>query len=210
MRCAFARREFDLDDGPSLPKRLLVDRDGRPFPSRRLHLCTSENSIYKATSVSEKLHHATITLEHTYSATVERIFAEFANPQMRAKWSAPSNDALVYEQSDFSEGGRDLFRCGPVNDLKFQGTTSYHVIVPNRCVISTETLTEGNTRLAVALNSIEFEPNVDGSILRITIQIVSFVGSGMIKGYESGNRSALEGLAQHLAGKRDASNMREC
>jgi hypothetical protein len=32
----------------------------------------------------------------------------------------------------------------------------------------------------------------------------------MIKGYESGNRSALEGLAQHLAGKRDASNMREC
>jgi hypothetical protein len=34
--------------------------------------------------------------------------------------------------------------------------------------------------------------------LKITIQIVSFVGPGMIKGYEDGNRGALEHLARHL------------
>jgi hypothetical protein len=38
-----------------------------------------------------------------------------------------------------------------------------------------------------------------GTRLKLTIQIVSSVGEGMIKGFESGNRSALEGLATHLA-----------
>jgi hypothetical protein len=32
----------------------------------------------------------------------------------------------------------------------------------------------------------------------VTVQMVSFVGPGMIQGYESGNKSALEGLSRHL------------
>ena len=148
--------------------------------------------------MSEKLHHATIKLERAYSASVERIFSEFANPQSRAKWSAPSNDALVYDESDFRDGGRDVFRCGPANDLRFQGTTTYHAIVPNRYVIATETLTERGSCLAVALNTLEFEPANKGSILTVTIQVVSFAGPEMIKSYESGNRGALEGLSRHL------------
>ena len=149
--------------------------------------------------MSKKLHHATINLKRTFSASAERIFSEFADPQSRAKWSAPSNDALVYDESCFREGGSDVFRCGPANDLRFLGTTAYHVIVPNKCVISTETLVQGKSRLAVALNTLEFAPTEKGSSLEITIQIASFVGPDMIKGYESGNRAALEGLARHLA-----------
>jgi uncharacterized protein YndB with AHSA1/START domain len=148
--------------------------------------------------MSGKLQHATITIERTYSASVERIFSVFADPQARAKWSTSSNGAMVYDESDFREGGRDLFRCGPKDDLRFKGLTTYHVIDSNRCVISSEVLTEGTTRLAVALNTLEFAPNATGSTLKATIQIVSFVGSGMIKGYEDGNRGALEGLARHL------------
>jgi uncharacterized protein YndB with AHSA1/START domain len=148
--------------------------------------------------MTEKLHHATIKVEHAYSASVERVYQEFANPQARAKWSAPSNDALVYDESDFREGGRDVFRCGPANDLRFLGTTTYQAIVPNRHVISTETVAEGDTCLAVALNTLEFEPTGEGSHLTVTIQIVSFVGPEMIRAYESGNRAALHGLWLHL------------
>jgi len=148
--------------------------------------------------MSGKLQHATITIERIYSASVERIFSTFADPQARAKWSTSSNDALVYDESDFSEGGRDLFRCGPKDDLRVKGLTTYHVIDADRCVISTEILTEGTTRLAVALNTLEFRPKATGSSLKATIQIVSFVGPDMIKGYEDGNRGALEGLARHL------------
>jgi uncharacterized protein YndB with AHSA1/START domain len=149
--------------------------------------------------MNEKLLHRTITFEHAYAVPVQRIFSEFADPLARAKWSAPKNDTLVYDEADFREGGRDLFRCGPPNDLKFGGLTTYHVIVPNRCVLSTELLSEGATQLAVALNSLEFEPTAEGSSLRLTVQIVSFVGPEVFAGYESGNRSALEGLSRHLA-----------
>jgi uncharacterized protein YndB with AHSA1/START domain len=146
-----------------------------------------------------KVHHAIIALEKAYATPVERVFSEFADPRARAKWSAPSRDALVYEEADFREGARDIFRCGPPGNLTFRGVTTYQVIIPNRCVISTESLSEGGTQLAVALNTLEFEPTGDGTILRLTVQIASFAGPGMVKGYESGNRSALEGLAQHLA-----------
>lgn len=149
--------------------------------------------------MSGSLHHATIKLEHTYPVKVERVFAEFADAAKRTKWSSPLNDTLIYEQADFREDSGDVFRCGPPNDLRFRGETTYQVIVPDKCVISTEKLSEGDTRLAIALNTLEFEAAGEGAILKVTIQLVSFVGPGMVKGYESGNRAALEGLAHHLS-----------
>jgi uncharacterized protein YndB with AHSA1/START domain len=148
--------------------------------------------------MGETIHHATINLQGFYAAPVERVFSEFADPVARARWSAPSSDALVYEAADFREGGRDLFRCGPPKDLKFRGETTYLVIVPNKCVVSTETLVEGGRRLAVALNTLHFETSGEGAMLKVTVQMVSFVGPDMVEGYESGNRRALEGLSRHL------------
>lgn len=145
-------------------------------------------------------HHATIVLERGYDATPSRVFAEFANPVVRAQWSAPSGDELVYEEAAFKVGGRDVFRCGPKGDPKFRGEATYHVIAPGRCVISSEILEAGGQHLAVSLNTLELEEAAGATKLKLTIQIVSSAGEAMIKGFESGNRSALEGLATHLAG----------
>jgi uncharacterized protein YndB with AHSA1/START domain len=144
-------------------------------------------------------HHATISLERFFPETPRRVFAEFADPVARARWSAPAGDALIYDESDFKVGGRDVFRCGPTGDLKFRAETRYLVIVPDTCVISSETLETEGQLLAVSLNTLEIEPSSKGATLRLTIQIASSVGEGMAKGYESGNKSALEGLAAHLA-----------
>jgi uncharacterized protein YndB with AHSA1/START domain len=145
-------------------------------------------------------HHATIVLERGYEATPSRVFAEFANSVVRAKWSAPSGDELIYDETAFKAGGRDLFRCGPKGAPKFQGETTYHVIVPDQCVISSEVVEAGGRHLAVSLNTLELEEAGGGTKLKLTIQVVSSSGEGMIQGFESGNRSALEGLATHLAG----------
>ena len=40
-----------------------------------------------------------------------------------------------------------------------------------------------------------------GTNLKLTVQIVSLVGAGMIASYESGNKSALDNLADHLSSK---------
>jgi uncharacterized protein YndB with AHSA1/START domain len=142
--------------------------------------------------------HATITLERTYRAPLSRVFAEFADPVVRARWSPPANDVLIYDEADFRMGGRDVFRCGPQNDPRFRGETLYHVIVPNKLVISSETLDTDNRRLGVSLTTLDFEESQDGSKLKMTVQMVSLAGPGMIEGFESGYRSALENLSRHL------------
>jgi len=152
-------------------------------------------------STNERPQHATITLERTYRAPLERVFSEFADPVARARWSAPSNDILIYDQTEFRSGGRDLFRCGPKNDPKFRGETFYHLIVPNRRVVSSESLDVDGQRLAVSLNTLDFELTGERTNLKVTVQMVSFVGAGMIEGYESGNKSALENLGRHLSGQ---------
>jgi uncharacterized protein YndB with AHSA1/START domain len=63
--------------------------------------------------MNAKPQHATITLERSYSAPLERVFSEFANPVARARWSAPSDDVLIYDEANFRVGGADVFRCGP-------------------------------------------------------------------------------------------------
>jgi uncharacterized protein YndB with AHSA1/START domain len=148
--------------------------------------------------VNDKPQHATIMLEHSYSAPVERVFSQFADPAARAEWSAPSEEVLVYDESDFRVGGKDVFRCGPKGNPKFRGETRYLHIVPNKRVVSSETLHTDDQLLAVALTTLEFEPTKGGTNLTVTVQIVSFVGPDMIRGYESGNKSALKNLSQHL------------
>src|ERR1700680_42808 len=137
--------------------------------------------------MNQKPHHATITLERSYRAPLERVFSEFADPVARARWSPPSNDVLIYDQTDFRAGGRDVFRYGPKDDPKFRGETLYHLIVANKCVVSSETLDTDGQRLAVSLNTHDLEATGESTNLKLTAQIVSFVGPGMIRGYESGN-----------------------
>src|ERR1700730_9513767 len=148
--------------------------------------------------MSGKSQHATIKLEHLYPAPLERVFSEFANPVVRARWSAPSEDVLIYDEADFSTGGKDVFRCGPKGDPRFRGETRYLLVVPNACVVSSETLDMDGPRLSVSLTTLDFEPTEDATNLTVTVQMVSFVGPEMIRGYESGNKSALENLSQHL------------
>jgi uncharacterized protein YndB with AHSA1/START domain len=150
--------------------------------------------------MNEKPQHSTITLERSYRAPLERVFSEFADPVARARWSPPSNDVLIYDEANFRAGGRDIFRCGPRSDPKFRGETLYHLIVPNQRVVSSETLDADGERIAVSLNTLDFEATNEGTNLKLTVQVVSLAGAGMIRAYESGNKSALENLSRHLSG----------
>jgi uncharacterized protein YndB with AHSA1/START domain len=149
--------------------------------------------------MNRKLQHATINLQHSYPLPVERVFAEFANPLARARWSVPSGDVLIYDQTDFRIGGKDAFRCGPKANPKFCGETHYLDIVPNVRAISSETLEMNGERLAVALITLDFESAEKETTVIVTVQMVSFAGPEVIQGYESGNQGALRNLYLYLS-----------
>jgi uncharacterized protein YndB with AHSA1/START domain len=144
--------------------------------------------------------HATLVFEREIPAPVEKVFAAFADPVARTAWGAPSETAVViYDEADFREGGQDCFRCGSKADPKIHGTTRYLEIVPNRRVVSSETIVVDGKRLCASLTTLELTPDAGKTRLRSTTQLASFIGEDMVKGHETGNNASLDNLVQYFS-----------
>jgi uncharacterized protein YndB with AHSA1/START domain len=144
--------------------------------------------------------HATLVFEREIPAPVEKVFAAFADPVARTAWGAPSETAVViYDETDFREGGQDCFRCGSKADPKIHGTTRYLEIVPNRRVVSSETIVVEGKRLCASLTTLELTPDAGKTRLRSTTQLASFIGEDMVKGHETGNNASLDNLVQYFS-----------
>lgn len=143
--------------------------------------------------------HATLVFEREIPASVTDVFTAFADASVRAVWSAPPNDIIIYDHQEFAEGRIDRFRCGPTADPNIHGTTRYLEIVPNRRIVSLENLAMKEMKLAASLITTEFRNRDSGTRLSCTVQIASLVGPDMIRGYEDGNNGALDGLVRYLS-----------
>jgi len=143
--------------------------------------------------------HATLVFERLVSAAVAEVFAAFADTDAKSKWGAPSDTAaLIYDKTDFREGGIEQFRCGSKTDPNIHGTTHYLRITKNSGFVSTETIDVDGKRLCASLTTLElFEAGVK-TRLRLTSQVASFIGQDMIKGHEIGNNASLDNLCRYF------------
>lgn len=143
--------------------------------------------------------HATLVFQREITAPVEKVFAALADSQARSDWGTPSDTAaLIYDSADFREGGEDRFRCGSKSNPNIHGHTRYLEIIPNRRIVSSETITVDGKRLCASLTTLELQA-VDGiTQLKSTSQVVSFIGQDMINGHEIGNNSSLDHLVDYF------------
>jgi uncharacterized protein YndB with AHSA1/START domain len=145
--------------------------------------------------------HETIVIERAYDAAVSRVFAAFADPAVRAKWSAPSDTAvIIYDEANFAIGGRDVFRCGAKSDPKYRGETHYLHIVADRHIVSSETIDADGRRLSASLTTVQLMPKGTQTKLTLTVQVAAFEGRDMIEGTKFGHNAALANLAKALSG----------
>ena len=143
--------------------------------------------------------HATLRFERHIADAPKVVFAAYSDVQQRVRWGVPSDAAvLIYDAAEFRHGGTDRFRCGPKNDPSINGTTHYLSIAAEQHIVSSETLDRNGQQLAAALTTVEFRPKATGTELVVTVQIASFIGEGMIEGYEQGHRASLDSLARFL------------
>ena len=144
--------------------------------------------------------HATLVFEREVPATVERVFEAFASAKSRSDWGAPSDTAIIiYDQDDFREGGEDRFRCGSKTNPNIHGTTRYLEIIPNRRIVSSETISMDGQRLCASLVTLELTQSGGVTKLRSTSQVASFIGQDMISGTEVGNNSSLNSLVKYFS-----------
>jgi uncharacterized protein YndB with AHSA1/START domain len=143
--------------------------------------------------------HGTVVVERTLDVPVSRVYSAFADAGERASWGAPSDTAVfIYDEANFAVGGRDLARCGAKEDPRFRVEARYVDIVVERRVVWTETIHEIDKLLATNITTLELVPDGRRTRLKVTVQVTSFVGPGMIKNTKTGHEGSLANMARHL------------
>jgi uncharacterized protein YndB with AHSA1/START domain len=117
--------------------------------------------------------HASFTIERTFKAPPNRVFAAWANPEAKSKWFAAPAGETVEEirEFDFREGGKDRLRGrwnnGRISDFR---STYWEIIPDKRIVYAYEMTMNDRIRMSVSLATIEFEPSGSGTRMKLTEQ----------------------------------------
>lgn len=143
--------------------------------------------------------HATIVMERTYNASPTRVFNAWADVEARKRWSAPTPAiTILYEEADFREGGRDISRCIEAGNADYVAQVLYLDIQRNRRIVFAEDVSHGEARVSAALISVELEARGAATRLLLTMQIASFDGAEMERGYHFGWSAALDNLVNEF------------
>jgi len=142
---------------------------------------------------------ASFTVERVYPHPPARVFRAHAEQDAVRRWRTEGEGFHVDSHTfDFREGGREFsgFRFGDGPPMTFEA--EYHVIVPDRRIVSTYRMTIAGEPLSVSLMTIELRPEGAGTRLVLTEQGAYFGDAEGVAGREQGTRELLEALAAEL------------
>lgn len=144
--------------------------------------------------------HSTITIERTYAAAPERVFAAWADPKTKRRWFADSegSQASAFEM-DFRVGGREHARFRAENGADIVNDGVYHDIVPGQRIVVGYSMAMGDRRFSVSLGTVELQPSGGGTRLVYTEQAAFFEGGDGPAMREQGWRALLGRLDAALA-----------
>ena len=143
--------------------------------------------------------HATFTIERTYGAAPERVFAAWADPQIKYRWFGPPDGPNNRIDMDFRVGGHERFEAG-VGDATYIYDALYQDIVENRRIVYTYEMYRDEDRMSVCVSTVELEPSEDGTKLTYTEQGVFLDGHDTAAMREHGTREILGKLEAALEG----------
>jgi uncharacterized protein YndB with AHSA1/START domain len=124
--------------------------------------------------------HDTFTIERTYPAAPERVFAAFASEEAKNAWGdtggiEEAQGEAAQSEFDFRVGGRERF--GHVwQGVTYRYDALYYDIVPDQRIIYSYEMHAGDARISVSVTTIEFAKAADGTRLTFTEQGVFLDG----------------------------------
>jgi uncharacterized protein YndB with AHSA1/START domain len=141
--------------------------------------------------------HDSFTIERTYKASPERLFAAWADPAQKRRWFAEGEGWVVESfEVDFREGGFERSRFRWKGGVEMANETYLHDIVPNRRIVISYSMTMGGARISVSLATVELEPAGAGTRLRLSEQAAFFEGSDGVEIRRQGWGALLDQLAR--------------
>jgi uncharacterized protein YndB with AHSA1/START domain len=146
--------------------------------------------------------HSTFVLERTYDASPTRVFAAWADKDLKGQWFGPPVDQE--HELDFREGGRERFEAA-VHGAVYSYDALYEDIVPDARIVYTYNMHRDGRRMSVSVTTVEFLAEGDEHThLRYTEQGVFLDGQDQPELREAGTNEILDKLGAALAKDRSA------
>ncbi len=143
--------------------------------------------------------HDTFVIERTYDASPARVFAAFADPQVKGRWfNGPEEWGKDESEVDFRVGGRETSRGGPPGGPSHFFDSRYQEIVPNERIIFAYNMYVDDRLLSVSLTTIEFKPAGKGTRLTFTEQGAYLDAQDAPAGRRQGTEDLLDSLGHEL------------
>ena len=121
--------------------------------------------------------HDTFTLDRTYDATVPEVWRAWTDPEMRARWfKAPDGWQLLERSYELKPGGREVLRGRMPSGIETHFSSRFHVVVPDRHIVSAYDMHVGGTLISVSLATLDLEATGKATRLRYTEQGVYLDG----------------------------------
>lgn len=143
--------------------------------------------------------HASFTIERSYPAPRGRVFAAWADPEIKARWlDEPDEDVTEALASDFREGGRET-ASGRFEGKHYTYQAVYCDIVSGERIVTTYEMGVDGRRMSVSVATVEFADEGDGTRLVYTDQGAYLDGLDKPEWREQGTSSQLDRLGTLLA-----------
>jgi uncharacterized protein YndB with AHSA1/START domain len=145
---------------------------------------------------------STFTIERTLAALPDRVFAAFADVNLKTRMLAPSDEefgeASAHAEFDFRVGGRERFEFVEEDGRKMHYDALYYDIVPNQRIVYSYEMYAGESRISVSVASIELVAIEDATKLVWTEQGAFLDGLDTSELREGGTSWMIDNMAEYF------------
>jgi len=112
--------------------------------------------------------HASFSVERTFPTAPARVFAAFADPDLKARWfHGPDDWTPTVRTLDFREGGHETAAGEVPGEWSSRFEADYHVIEPDSQIVYSYVMYHDDVRLSVSVTTIELDAVDDGAATRV-------------------------------------------
>lgn len=152
-------------------------------------------------TVPRSVVHDSFSLERTYPAAPDRVFAAWSSKEAKTQWFGDDEIESVGSHTlDFRIGGREHVD-GVAGGMRFEYDATYHDIVAEQRIVWSYDMHMNGARISVSVGTVEIIPVPGGSKLVMTEQGAFLDGLDTNAQRAEGTAALLDGLGRYLAAR---------